>query len=297
MLFTPWSAAGVRSRQAVALPRPVAQHLHFQGRRVGQGEPTVGQQLGDVLSVLAVGLDSPAGQRAGLRGIGQHQLLDQRLQQFPQPAVETHGLDGHRVRTRQGAEELRHLVPVLAGDLAEGDLAATTAVRANGHRVLVQVNADAPVVSKDRTCHDQSLHVGNWNQHPTRRQDTIRRRSLHGFTLVELMVVIIIIGILAGLLSVAAYNAVLAARKTRVKAEIDSMSMALQQYTTDRGEAPPCLGDRDPAKLGIGPITRKTSFSRTFRKAFPRYTPVVTMKSSHRKPIPHETANIRADSD
>ena len=47
--------------------------------------------------------------------------------------------------------------------------------------------------------HDQRLHVGNWNQHPTRRQDTIRRRTLHGFTLVELLVVIAIILVLASL--------------------------------------------------------------------------------------------------
>jgi prepilin-type N-terminal cleavage/methylation domain-containing protein len=89
------------------------------------------------------------------------------------------------------------------------------------------------------------------------------------FTLVELMIVIIIIGILAGLLSVAAYNAVLAARKTRVKAEIDSLHMALQQYTTERGEAPPCFG---VANTPQRQTQREDQIMAHLRKAFPRFT-------------------------
>ena len=84
------------------------------------------------------------------------------------------------------------------------------------------------------------------------------------------MIVIIIIGILAGLLSVAAYNAVLAARKTRVKAEIDNMGLQMQQYATDRGELPPCLGDFVNTTAG-NPV-RQERFIAHLRKAFPRLT-------------------------
>ncbi|HZZ77406.1 MAG TPA: prepilin-type N-terminal cleavage/methylation domain-containing protein, partial [Gemmataceae bacterium] len=54
---------------------------------------------------------------------------------------------------------------------------------------------------RNLSVHLRELHVGGKETVDTpRRQDTIRRRPLHGFTLVELLVVIAIIGILIALL-------------------------------------------------------------------------------------------------
>jgi len=71
-----------------------------------------------------------------------------------------------------------------------------------------------------------------------RRQDTIRRRSLHGFTLVELLVVIAIIGVLIGLLLPAVQAAREAARRTQCMNNLKQMGLALQNHNSARGEYP-----------------------------------------------------------
>jgi len=60
-----------------------------------------------------------------------------------------------------------------------------------------------------------------------------------GFTLVELLVVITIIGILAALITAAGAGALKKARQTRIKTEVDQMAMALQTYKDTAGSYPP----------------------------------------------------------
>ena len=59
------------------------------------------------------------------------------------------------------------------------------------------------------------------------------------FTLVEMLVVITIIGILAALGTVAVFQALAAAKKARIKAEITNLESAMQQYKTQYKDFPP----------------------------------------------------------
>ena len=63
--------------------------------------------------------------------------------------------------------------------------------------------------------------------------------SRSGFTLVELLVVIVIIALLAGLLLPAIFRALCNGKNTRVVAEIQSLTQACAAYDVDMGSYPP----------------------------------------------------------
>ncbi|MEX2137985.1 MAG: prepilin-type N-terminal cleavage/methylation domain-containing protein [Pirellulales bacterium] len=60
-----------------------------------------------------------------------------------------------------------------------------------------------------------------------------------GFTLVELLVVIVIIGILASLITVAVTAALGAAKRTRILAEINQLTTEIERYKVEFGSYPP----------------------------------------------------------
>jgi general secretion pathway protein G len=65
-----------------------------------------------------------------------------------------------------------------------------------------------------------------------------RRTALNGFTLLELLVVIVIIGMLAGLVAPRYFDQVSKSNTKIAKAQIDSLEKALDQYRLDVGSYP-----------------------------------------------------------
>jgi prepilin-type N-terminal cleavage/methylation domain-containing protein len=85
-----------------------------------------------------------------------------------------------------------------------------------------------------------------------------RKRS--GFTLVELLVVIGIIGLLAAIITPVVMQSLTKARNAAIKAEIDMLHMAIMNYKNEYGGFPPCVS-------GIG---SPTNASRHILRIFPR---------------------------
>ena len=78
-------------------------------------------------------------------------------------------------------------------------------------------------------------------QHPAPPQ----RSRPRGFTLVELLAVIMIIAMLAALVTPAVMRALASARNAAIKSEIDMLHMALMNYRSEYGSLPPCADTRD----------------------------------------------------
>lgn len=82
--------------------------------------------------------------------------------------------------------------------------------------------------------------------------EAMPRRS--GFTLVELLVVISIIGLLTAIAVPTIFNAVASARNAKTKSEIDLLQMALMNYKNEYGSFPPAnMGPINPG-TGYGPL-------------------------------------------
>ncbi len=82
-----------------------------------------------------------------------------------------------------------------------------------------------------------------------------------GFTLVEILVVIVIIGILAGLALPAVTNVIRTGRETSLKLEVTSIADAAEKYQLEHGDYPPDMSSWTIAQ-------------RHFRKAFPRISAI-----------------------
>ncbi len=88
------------------------------------------------------------------------------------------------------------------------------------------------------------------------------RRSRHAFTLIELLTVVVIIGILAGLVTAAALRVRSTVRKSTHAIELKELEMALQAYKERFGEYPPDFAGNATQNEAL--------FRRHIRKAFPR---------------------------
>ncbi|TWU45527.1 Type II secretion system protein G precursor [Novipirellula aureliae] len=85
----------------------------------------------------------------------------------------------------------------------------------------------------------------------------MRTRKPHGFTLVEILVVIVIIGILAGITVPAVMRSIRTARQTALKLELNSIAQAVEHYKEKYGDYPP-------------DGSSKAVLERHMRKLFPR---------------------------
>lgn len=74
----------------------------------------------------------------------------------------------------------------------------------------------------------------NWSRSTLRQS----RKTAHGFTLLELLVVIVIIGMLAGLVAPRYFDQLAKSNTKIARAQIDSLEKALDQYRLDVGTYP-----------------------------------------------------------
>ena len=76
-------------------------------------------------------------------------------------------------------------------------------------------------------------------------QASTNAKRRRGFTLVEVLVVITIIGILAGLLTVAVQRALITAQEFAVKNEMSQLEAAIEKFNIDNGFYPPSFKNMD----------------------------------------------------
>jgi len=96
-----------------------------------------------------------------------------------------------------------------------------------------------------------------------------RRGARAGFTLTELLVVIAIIAMLAGLITVAAVQALDTAKQVAVKSELDQLDMAMKSFKDKYGDYPPC----DLSFYTNGNPGNNPALIAFIMRAFPRYNP------------------------
>ena len=76
-----------------------------------------------------------------------------------------------------------------------------------------------------------------------RRPRELDRRGARGFTLIELMIVMMIISILIGMAAVVYDKTVRKARESVLKQDLQAMRQAIDNYTLDKQQAPQSLDD------------------------------------------------------
>jgi prepilin-type N-terminal cleavage/methylation domain-containing protein len=106
------------------------------------------------------------------------------------------------------------------------------------------------MVRKQSSGHDQRLHVGIWNQHPTRRQDTIRRRTLHGFTLIEALVATTIAAIAGTALLEGVYGSIGSTKFAQEQAIANGLAQMLMDEIAGKMY---CAVRNQPYETTLGP--------------------------------------------
>ncbi len=96
--------------------------------------------------------------------------------------------------------------------------------------------------------------------HGTRRDTTHRRRSESGFTLLELLVVMTIIGILASIAIPALRDSPQRAREAALREDLFTLRSTIDSYHGDKGYYPPDLGtlvtDGYMRTIPVDPMTK-----------------------------------------
>ena len=84
---------------------------------------------------------------------------------------------------------------------------------------------------------------GLFNAGLLRRRGKAASRGVRGFTLIELMIVMLIISILIGMAAVIYDKTVKRARESVLRQDLQTMRQAIDNYTLDKQQAPQSLDD------------------------------------------------------
>jgi general secretion pathway protein G len=111
----------------------------------------------------------------------------------------------------------------------------------------------------------RSFHFMTLGSPKARRRGASARRNIRetGFSLLEMMIVVTIILIIAGMAAVRYEKSVLRAREATLKQDLFIMRNAIQQYTLDKEAGPSSLDDLVPKYISgipIDPITRSKNW-------------------------------------
>ena len=118
---------------------------------------------------------------------------------------------------------------------------------------------------------------GNWPRGIGATHHSAIRNQKSAFTLTELLVVITIIAILAGLITGAAINALNRAKQAAITLEIQQLDGSLEDFKNTYGAYPPnAMVPESPVPLinftgATISVFVESDFERMFRKAFPRH--------------------------
>ncbi len=200
----------------------------------------MGQMLDNVGGVFTVGLDASSGQTPAGGGVGQKQLVNNRFEQIPEPAIKPHRFDGDDAGARQRGKIVNDLLPASAGELLALNFAGEQVDDADGESVLMPIHAGERIErrqvggdGRNITYHDD-LHVKGQKDSSALQKDTSSfRRLLHGFTLVELLVVIGIISVLIAILLPALTKARAAALKVQCLSNVRQIVLGYRSYALD----------------------------------------------------------------
>jgi len=105
-----------------------------------------------------------------------------------------------------------------------------------------------------------------------------------GFTLVELLTVVLIIGVLAGLITAAAVPAIRKGKETTIRNEIAQLEQALTQYKEQFGDYPPDFAGINDPDQAVRNAARNDVLAH-LRRAFPRYRPGVPSGTAQTDPF------------
>lgn len=207
------------------------------GGDVCQWTFTTSESFGDVGGIVKIVFPSLAASVGQLGGVGDVDAIGAAAKGINELLDETNGFDGLMGRAGQGREPGGDLLPALSAD---SQTAHEGFIRRNCCQceiAFVQIDAHEGSKKQDTFGHSWKRPVRGLKGVLHQRRPSFRR-PLHGFSLVELLVVVAIISILVGLLLPAVQAAREAARQVQCANNMRQVVLAAYAHSAATGRLP-----------------------------------------------------------